>query len=162
MTTNKPIVLLPNDLVVRFDARDMKIVFLMPKLESGPNKLKRFYEFDQLKGLNADELAKEIGLGFIAFMKSNYGDDFFPDAILGEASGCDPDMSGDVNEKASYEDARLLIDRLHDHSTPADLEAITTLLNEAALNGDSDAKIYAAEKWPKLRSVFLRRIAREN
>ena len=62
----------------------------------------------------------------------------------------------------SFNDARRLIDRLGDDSTPADLEAIDALLKSTADDGDTQSRRYRLETWPKLRDVFVRRISREN
>jgi hypothetical protein len=146
-----------NDLVARFDALQKKVLFFIPNIESGSSKLKRFDEFDQMSEVDADELAKQLGIVLVAFMRSKYGDQFIEDECFNQSI----DLRQTNDMSVSFDDARSLIDRLGDYSTIADLDAVTALLEKASLNGDSNSKSYLAERWPNLRAVFERRIARE-
>lgn len=67
----------------------------------------------------------------------------------------------EASEDVAFEDARLLIERIGDGSTLADLEAIDALLKHASEHGDEEAITYLRDTWPRLRAVFVRRVSRK-
>ena len=143
------------DLVLRFDASSSKVLLLVPKSPNEIGTLKRFFEITVAEKIAVSEFADEIGAVVASFMHARYGERFKVDPE--EAATTEGEQSEDV----SFEEARLLIDRLGDSSTIADLEAIDVILEKTSELGDRSAAQYLREVWPELRAIFIRRISRE-
>jgi hypothetical protein len=158
MKTDNPITFRPTDLVVRLDEHARKVTFLVPNSPARPGDLKRFFEFELQESPVKEELANELGIALVAFMEATYMGFRFSDETVGnEDSGSQSGEDG----SPSFEDARLLIDRIGDESSLADLEAIDAVLRNTAAAGDEESRLYLGGMWPKLRAVFVRRISRE-
>jgi hypothetical protein len=100
------------------------------------------------------EFAGEIGVAVASFLHARHGDRF---KVGASDSG---DARADSNE-VTFEDARLLIDRLGDSSTLADVEAVNALLMHASEHGDQEPARYLRDTWPDLQAVFVRRVLRK-
>ena len=172
MTTNKSNALMENDVVVRYSQNSNTVSILAINYQLNELRLRVMHEFawNPSEGVAA---VTDIGAGIGAFLYASFRDSFCSAEQwekLAEqvriAAGRD-DAIEELESKStkelevSFDDARLLIDRLGDHSTVADLDAVTALLEKASSNGDGNSKSYLAERWPNLRAVFERRISRE-
>lgn len=145
----------PLDLIVRFDAGSNKVLLLVPRSPDEVDTLKRFFEVPVPEDVTVAEFAEEIGPAVASFLHARHGERFSvaPRAAL----PADADASGEV----TFEEARLLIDRLGDKSTLADIETVDFVLAQAGKRGDRKAAKYLRDSWPDLRAVFVRRITRE-
>jgi hypothetical protein len=144
----------PSDLILRFDARDDKVLLLVPRSPDELDTLKRFYEIPVAQEVAVSAFAKEIGVAVASFLHARHSDRFKVESKDASA------IEGASDEEVTFEDVRLLIDRLGDSSTPADVDAVDTLLAQASKRGDRKAAKYLRETWPGLKAVFLRRISR--
>jgi hypothetical protein len=141
------------DLVIRFDERTNKILLLVADASAGG--LRTLYEFRKIDEFEQAALVDDLGNGVIAFLRMSFADRFpVPNSF--EADGA---PAGNA-ESCSYDDALLLIERLGDDSTLADLDSVSAILEKVASGGDEKARTYLVEKWPALRAVFVRRISR--
>ena len=157
MTKNKSLTLQPHDLIVRFNEGAKKVLFLVPESDGRDNKLDRFYEFSHIEEFNQLALSKELGDGLIAFFRTTHMEKFpVTNPIVDE-----PISPDELEPLTKFEEADALIAQLGDQSELADLDAITTLLEQASAEGDTAAGQYLVARWPPLKSVFARRIVRE-
>lgn len=146
----------PSDLVLRFDASDGKVLLLVPRSPDELDTLKRFYEIPVAQEVAVSDFAKEVGVVVASFLHARHSDRFKVESKDAAAIESTP------HEEVTFEDARLLIDRLGDSSTLADVDAVDMLLAQASKRGDRKAAKYLRETWPGLKAVFLRRISRES
>lgn len=144
----------PSDLVLRFDASGSKMLLLVPRSPDELDTLKRFYEVPVADEVAVSEFAKEIGVAVASFLHARHSDRFKVEPDIAAATEVT------AHEQVTFEDARLLIDRLSDSSTSADIDAVDELLAQASKRGDRKAAKYLRETWPDLRAVFARRISR--
>jgi hypothetical protein len=144
----------PSDLVLRFDASSNEVLLLVPKSPRETGTLKRFFSVPVPAEVTVSEFAGEIGVAVASFLHARHGDRFR--VVESELDGDEQQAS----EGVAFEDARLLIDRIGDGSTLADLQAIDVLLKQASEQGDEEATSYLRDTWPKLRAVFVRRVSR--
>jgi hypothetical protein len=144
-----------SDLVLRFDASSNEVLLLVPKSPSETGTLKRFFAVPVPAEVTVTEFAGEIGVAVASFLHARHGDRF--KVVESESDGDEREASEDV----AFEDARLLIDRVGDGSTLADLEAIDALLKHASEHGDEEATSYLRDTWPQLRTIFVRRVSRK-
>jgi hypothetical protein len=144
-----------SDLIIRFDVNDNKVLLLIPKSPEDTGTLKKFFEVSVPAEVTASEFAGEIGAVVASFLHARHSDHF----KAGDAEFTDKD--GGSSEGIKFEDARLLIDRLGDLSTLADVEAVTALLKHASEHGDQEARKYLQDVWPGLKAVFVRRVSRK-
>jgi hypothetical protein len=156
----------PEDLVVRLDEKNARVLFLVPKSSENTDQLKLFYSVDDLRRLPKEDLAKELGIALLAFLQATYSQPYLVNGDNDFRAGDDADETphSDQSDEVSvgFDDARAMINRLGVDSCAADLEAIDVLLATAANQGDADAQNYLAKTWPDLRAVFARRLARGN
>jgi hypothetical protein len=145
----------PSDLVLRFDARGSRVLLLVPKSPQDSETLKRFFEIPVPANVTVSAFAEEIGVAVASFLHARYGDRF---KVVPSGS---EDSDGVESPRSVLEDARLLIGRLSDSSTLADVTAVEVLLEHASKNGDEEAMRYLRDTWPGLRAVFMRRISRK-
>lgn len=145
----------PSDLILRFDAGSNEVLLLVPKSPNEVGTLKRFFAVPVPAEVTVPEFAGEIGVAVASFLHARHGDRF--KVVESESDGEDREASKDV----VFEDARLLIDRIGDGSTLADLQAIDALLKHASEHGDEEATTYLRDTWPRLRAVFVRRVSRK-
>lgn len=144
-----------SDLVLRFAASSNEVLLLVPKSPSETGTLKRFFAVPVPAEVTVTEFAGEIGVAVASFLHARHGDRF--KVVESEPDGDEREASEDV----AFEDARLLIDRVGDGSTLADLEAIDALLKHASEHGDEEATSYLRDTWPQLRTIFVRRVSRK-
>jgi hypothetical protein len=144
------------DLVLRFDASSNEVMLLVPKSPNEPETLKRFFAVSVPAEVTVPEFADQIGVAVASFLHARYGDRF---KVI--ESGSSDDEFAELDQVV-FADARLLIDRIGDSSTLADLESVDELLRQASLHGDEEAIRYQRDAWPKLRAVFVRRISRNS
>ncbi len=144
----------PSDLILRFDAGSNEVLLLVPKSPSETGTLKRFFAVPVPAEVTVSGFAGEIGVAVASFLHARHGDRF--KVVESEPDGDEREASEDV----AFEDARLLIDRIGDGSTLADLEAIDALLKHASEHGDEEATSYLRDTWPQLRTIFVRRVSR--
>jgi hypothetical protein len=145
----------PSDLILRFDASSNRVLLLVPKSPEDVGTLKRFFEVPVPAEVTVSEFAGEIGVAVASFLHARHGDRFRVGAS--DSEGADHVDS----EEVTFEDARLLIDRLSDSSTLADVEAVGALLKHASEHGDQEAAGYLRDTWPGLQAVFVRRVSRK-
>lgn len=145
--------LLLTDLVIRLSKADREVVFCIPQRDK-PSALHRFYALKIDNFASDHQLANELGIALVAFLKSHHKD-IFPDDQPTNFGPNDPS-----SDRTSLDDARLLIERIDDNSKPEDLAAIDVLLRHAANGGDIEATRYLEDTWPKLRDVLTRRLKR--
>ena len=145
----------PSDLILRFDADSNEVLLLVPKSPGETGTLKRFFAVPVPAEVTVSEFAGEIGVAVASFLHARHGDRF--KVVESEPDGDEREASEDV----AFEDARLLIDRIGDSSTLADLEAIDALLKHASERGDEEATSYLRDRWPQLRTTFVRRVSRK-
>lgn len=154
----------PQDLVIRLDEKNARVLFLVPKSCESTEQLKLFYSLDDLRLVPKDDLAKELGIALLAFLQATYSQ---PYLIVGDSDSPSDRGSGNARDREQddevavlFDDARAMINRLGGTSSVADLEAIDILLATAAQQGDVGAQDYLVKTWPDLRAVFARRLAR--
>lgn len=145
----------PSDLILRFDACSNEILLLVPKSPTEVGTLKRFYAVPVPVEVTVSEFAGEIGVAVASFLHARHGDRF--KVAESDTRGDEPEES----EEIAFADAQLLIDRIGDGSTLADLQAIDVLLKHASEHGDGEATSYLRDTWPRLRAVFVRRVSRK-
>lgn len=146
----------PSDLILRFDVSTNSVLMLVPKSPTNLDMLKQFFEVSLPEDVSVSELADEIGVAVASFLHARHGDriKLTDSAPTGDAA--------DSSDDFTFEEARLLIDRLSDDSTEDDVEAISVFLKRASDQGDQNATRYLKETWPGLKTVFLRRISRKS
>ena len=143
----------PSDLILRFDPIGNRVLLLVPRSPEDLGTLKRFFEVPVPGEVTVSEFASTIGVAVASFLHARHGERFKVEPY--DSEGADRDSA-----EIRFEDARLLIDRLGDSSTVADVEAVGALLKHASDHGDEEAAKYLQETWPRLRAVFVRRVSR--
>lgn len=143
----------PSDLIIRFESEENVVRLLIPHSGAGHDAMKRFFEIQVGEEVTVSDFAEEIGIAVASFLHARHGDRF-------KVVESEEEDEGDLGGQSAFEDARLLIDRINDDSTLEDLECIDVLLKRASLGGDVAASEYLRTMWPKLRSVFVRRVTR--
>ena len=143
----------PSDLIIRFESEENVVRLLIPHSGAGQDAMKRFFEIQVGEEVTVSNFAEEIGIAVASFLHARHGDRF-------KVVESEEEDEGDLGGQSAFEDARLLIDRINDDSTLEDLECIDVLLKRASLGGDAAASEYLRTMWPKLRSVFVRRVTR--
>jgi hypothetical protein len=144
----------PSDLILRFDANSDRVLLLVPKSPEDVGTLKRFFAVPVPVEVTVSEFAGEIGVAVASFLHARHGDRF----KVGASDSGDDRVDSD---EVTFADARLLIDRLGDSSTLADVEAVSALLMHASEHGDHEAARYLRDTWPDLQAVFVRRVSRK-
>ncbi|MDL5030629.1 hypothetical protein QRD43_01820 [Pelomonas sp. APW6] len=145
----------PSDLILRFDADGNDVLLLVPKSPTDVATLKQFFAVPVPVGVTVSEFASEMGAAVASFLHARHRDRFEVIETLVE------DEVLESTEAVTFGDARLLIDRLGEDSDLADLQAIDALLQIASEQGDAEAESYLHNRWPQLRTIFVRRISRK-
>ena len=143
----------PSDLVIRFDRDGKRILLLVPGAPSSPGDLKRFFEIPLGEEVYVNELSKEVGVAVASFLHARHGDHF----KLREETSTD-----DSSEDLTFDEIRLLINRIDENSKLSELEKVDGLLKFLSKQGDSKAKSYLLEIWPNMYSTLKRRIDRND
>lgn len=65
-----------DDLVVRFDAAEDKVVFLIRKSPENLGELKRFHEVKAVKKMSNQEMVKEFGAVVFSYLHATHDEQF--------------------------------------------------------------------------------------
>lgn len=145
----------PDDLIVRFDSKSKKIQLLTPNNLLENDSLGCLFSIKVQSKIPASEISLEIGDAISTFLHMKY-----PSYFLIESTEHSKSENEENELKGSFDEARLLIDRLSDQSSVFDVDAITAMLKNASKNGDQIAGHYLTNIWPELKLIFLKRISR--